>query len=83
MSTKEDALEQPMGLRAYVEAHKSLFPGNEKLREELDAWMEEYEAEEERKRIAAQQAAADDGWTVVTRKAGRKRKQGMLPFIMQ
>lgn len=70
-----------MGLRAYVDAHKSAFPGNQKLKEELDTWMEAYEAEEERKRIAAQQSTADDGWTVVTRKAGRKRKQGMPPLM--
>lgn len=45
--------------------------------------MEAYEAEEERKRTAAEQNAADDGWTVVTRKAGRKRKQGVAPAQMK
>ena len=82
ISTDDDASEQSVGLRAYVDEHKSKFPGNQKLKEELDAWMEASEAEEECKRIAAQQSAADDGWTVVTRKAGRKRKQGVLPLII-
>jgi Ribosomal RNA-processing protein 7 (RRP7) C-terminal domain len=68
--------EHAVGLRAYVEEHKSLYPGNEQLSRELDAWMEAFEEEEERKRQAAEQA--DDGWTVVTRKPGRKRKQGDL-----
>jgi hypothetical protein len=80
-AAKDDASDHSIGLRAYVDTHKSAFPGNQQLIQDLNAWMEAYEAEEERKRIAAQQSVEGDGWTVVTRKAGRKRKQGMQPMM--
>lgn len=64
------------GLRARVEAHKAQYPGNATLQRSLDTWMADFEAEEERKRKAAEEAAAGDGWTVVTKRAGRKRKSG-------
>lgn len=68
--------EAPLGLRAFVEQHKAQYPGNAELQAQLDDWMEQYEAEEQRKTLAARAALADDGWTVVTKKAGRKRQQG-------
>ena len=65
------------GLRARVEQHKQLYPGNEVLQKQLDQWMADFEAQEERqKREAEAAAAADEGWTVVTKRAGRKRKAG-------
>ncbi|KAK9831949.1 hypothetical protein WJX81_001994 [Elliptochloris bilobata] len=65
--------DKPYGLKAWVEAHKALFPGNAVLRQQLDEWTEAHEAEEERRKAAAAEAANCDGWTVVTRKAGRRK----------
>ena len=67
-----------IGLRRKVETHKAMSPGNAKLQKQLDNWIAEFEDEEERKRKAADEAAADDGWTLVTKGAGRKRKHGAL-----
>lgn len=64
------------GLRGMVEAHKAQFPGNQELTARLNDWMVAFEEEEERKRKAAEAAVADDGWTVVTKRAGRKRHRG-------
>lgn len=50
-----------------MEEHKALKPGNGELQAALDEWMEEWEAEEERKRQEALRAQEDDGWTVVQR----------------
>ena len=38
------------------------------LRQRLDAWTEEYEGEEAKRREAAAAALAEDGWTVVKRR---------------
>jgi ribosomal RNA-processing protein 7 len=63
----------PRGLKAWVEAHKAEKPGNAELQRRLDAWMEEWEAEEERKKAASLAAMQEDGWTVVQRHKGRKK----------
>lgn len=47
--------------------HKGLTPGNADLQEALDAWTEEFEAEEELRRKEALVAMEDEGWTVVQR----------------
>ena len=58
----------------WVEQHKALTPGNSELQKALDAWTEEFEAEEERRRQEALKAMEDEGWTVVQRhKVGRRR----------
>lgn len=76
-ATNNQATDQhPTGLRKYVEVQKARCPGNDKLEQELNSWMVAFEESEERKRRALEAAAADDGWTLVTRKAGRKRKNG-------
>ena len=54
---------------------QSKFPGTANLQAQLNEWMENFELEEVRK-AAAEAAAADDGWTLVTNKAGRKRAKG-------
>lgn len=64
---------KPFGLKAWVEAHKAEKPGNGELQRRLDVWMEEYEAEEERRKAQALAAMQDDGWTVVQRHKGRKK----------
>jgi hypothetical protein len=64
---------QPHGLKAWVEAHKALKPGNGELQQALDEWTEEFEAAEAARREAALAAMADDGWTVVQRHRGRKK----------
>ena len=74
----DDDDDEPAGLRAMVHAHKSQFPGNQVLQKQLDAWMAAYEDAETKKRQEAESAAAEDGWTVVTKRAGRKRKHGAL-----
>jgi hypothetical protein len=70
-----------VGLRARVEAHKAQYPGNSSLQRSLDTWMEEFEKAEEMRRKAAEEATAGDGWTVVVKRAGRKRKSGMMASI--
>lgn len=64
---------QAHGLKAWVEAHKLLTPGNAQLQKSLDDWMEKHEKEEEAKKSAAIAAMEDDGWTVVRRHKGRKK----------
>ncbi|GAB4821958.1 hypothetical protein N2152v2_009004 [Parachlorella kessleri] len=66
----------PFGLKAWVEQHKALTPGNSELQKALDAWTEEFEAEEERRRQEALRAMEDEGWTVVQRHKGRKKNAG-------
>jgi hypothetical protein len=51
----------------WVEQHKALKPGNAELQAALDEWMEEFEAEEERRRAEALAVQQDDGWTLVQR----------------
>lgn len=48
-------------------AHRAARPGNAALQKQLDDWMEEFEAAEERKRREREAAMAEDGWTVVVR----------------
>ncbi len=55
-----------------MEQHKAQTPGNAELQRALDAWTEQFEADEERRRQEALQAMEDEGWTVVQRhKVGR------------
>jgi len=61
------------GLKAWVNAHKAQKPGNAELQRQLDEWMEDYEAEEERRKASAMAAMEEDGWTVVQRHKGRKK----------
>ena len=61
------------GLKAWVVAHKAEKPGNNELQQQLDDWMEEFEAEEERRKTEARAAMEEDGWTVVQRHKGRKK----------
>lgn len=56
------------------------YPGTAALQEQLNTWTEDYEAAEEAKRLEAEKAQADDGWTVVTNKAGRKRASGTVTY---
>jgi hypothetical protein len=56
-----------------VEQHKALKPGNAELQAALDEWMEEFEAEEERRRAEALAVQQDDGWTLVQRHKVRRR----------
>ena len=61
---------------AWVEEHKACFPGNGALAQQLDAWMEEFEAEEARRKADAAAALTEDGWTVVKRRGVRVPAQG-------
>jgi Ribosomal RNA-processing protein 7 (RRP7) C-terminal domain len=72
----------PTGLRKLVQEHKAQYPGNEVLLKHLNEWMAAFEEREAEKQREAEAPAADDGWTVVTRNGGRKRKQGLpMPDI--
>ena len=59
-----------------MERHKEEKPGNAELQEALDEWMEEFEAEEERRRAEALRSQEEDGWTVVQRHKVRGRAGG-------
>jgi ribosomal RNA-processing protein 7 len=63
----------PYGLKAWVEGHKALTPGNAALQRELDAWTAAHEAAEAARREAALAAMEGDGWTVVRRQRGRRK----------
>ncbi|WIA09053.1 hypothetical protein OEZ85_008467 [Tetradesmus obliquus] len=67
------APEGPVGLKAWVAAHRAQRPGNAELQKQLDGWMEAHEAAEAAREAARQAAMAEDGWTVVVRSKGRKR----------
>lgn len=56
-----------VGLKAWVQQHKAQRPGNSELQKQLDNWMAEHEAAEERKRREREASMAEDGWTVVVR----------------
>mmetsp|Transcript_12655 Transcript_12655/g.22594 ORF Transcript_12655/g.22594 Transcript_12655/m.22594 type:complete len:165 (-) Transcript_12655:539-1033(-) len=62
-----------IGLKAWVADHKAQTPGNEVLKENIDNWIANFEAEEEERQRAKLAAVAGDGWTVVVRSKGRKR----------
>ncbi|KAI7841347.1 hypothetical protein COHA_004965 [Chlorella ohadii] len=73
---------EPHGLKAWVEEHRALKPGNAELqasgaaaalRAALDEWMAEWEAEDAARRAAALKANEEEGWTVVQRHKGRKK----------
>ena len=68
-----EAAEEGEGVRAWVGRHRARRPGHQKLQEQLDAWMEAWEAEEARKRREREEAAGGDGWTVVGGTKGRKK----------
>jgi RNA recognition motif. (a.k.a. RRM, RBD, or RNP domain) len=55
------------GVKAWVEAHKLLKPGNVELQRQLDEWTAAYEAAEEARKLEAMANMEDEGWTVVQR----------------
>ncbi|KAL3157690.1 hypothetical protein ABBQ32_012126 [Trebouxia sp. C0010 RCD-2024] len=61
------------GLKGWVEKHKAKTPGNRALQQQLDEWMEEWEASEKQRHDTAAAAATDEGWTVVTKQRGRRK----------
>lgn len=59
---------------AWVMEHRKQRPDRKVLLEQMDRWMEEYERkEQEEKDEKRKQEEQDQGWTVVTRKRGRKK----------
>lgn len=54
-------------LTGWVEKHKAKTPGNRALQQQLDEWMQEWEASEKHRHDTAAAAATDEGWTVVTK----------------
>ena len=62
------------GLGAWVGVHRRRRVGGAKaVSSGIDAWFEKKEAEEDAAREAMNAAKADDGWTVVQAKRGRKK----------
>ncbi|GAX84464.1 hypothetical protein CEUSTIGMA_g11884.t1 [Chlamydomonas eustigma] len=66
-------MEEPVGVKAWVQRHKALRPGNAILQKQLDEWIDNFEAEEEKKEKQRRTNMAEDGWTVVVRNKGRAR----------
>lgn len=59
---------------AWVMEHRKQRPHRKVLLERMDRWMEEYERkEQEEKDAKRKQEEQEQGWTVVTRKRGRKK----------
>eukprot|EP00877_Chromochloris_zofingiensis_P015093 jgi/Chrzof1/9838/Cz04g17280.t1 len=66
----------PVGLKAWVQAHKAQLPGTAQLQKQLDDWMAAYEESEAAARVAREATMTEEGWTVVVRSKGRaKRKE--------
>lgn len=65
--------EEPTGVKAWVQEHKALRPGNKVLQKQLDDWVENFEEEEGRRGRDKKASMADDGWTVVVRSKGRAK----------
>lgn len=62
------------GLNAWVAAHRRRRAGGAKeATKKIDAWFEKKEMEEQAVRDAEEAAKADDGWTVVQAKRGRRK----------
>ena len=51
----------------WVEEHKAATPGNNALQKQLDSWTDAFEAADAARQEAVSKAAAEDGWTLVTR----------------
>ena len=63
----------------WVEQHKAKTPGNTILQQQLDEWMEQWEASEKQRRETDAAAAADEGWTVVTK---QRVSSALLPAFV-
>jgi len=63
------------GAYRLLKEYRKKRPGNKVLLERANAWIEAKEAEEEALRLAREQAAVDDGWTVVSSRKGRHKNR--------
>ena len=63
----------------WVEKHKAKTPGNDALQQQLNEWMEQWEAREKQRRETDAAAAADEGWTVVTK---QRVSSALLPAFV-
>ena len=64
----------------WVEEHKAATPGNNALQKQLDSWTDAFEAADAARQEAVSKAAAEDGWTLVTRT--RVRAAAEDPFSL-
>ena len=64
----------------WVEEHKAATPGNNAVQKQLDSWTEAFEAADAARQQAVSKAAAEDGWTLVTRT--RVRAAAKSPFSL-
>eukprot|EP00899_Mesostigma_viride_P003474 jgi/Mesvir1/13127/Mv06100-RA.1 len=64
------------GLKSWIAQHRAARPGASVLQAQVDDFMDKYErAEKQAEADRLAQAAADDGWTLVTSKKGQKRSR--------
>lgn len=61
------------GMKKWIANYKSKRPGVEVLQRQIDQWMADYDARELQAKRDREAAEAEDGWTVVVAKTGRKK----------
>ncbi|XP_024386104.1 uncharacterized protein [Physcomitrium patens] len=61
------------GMQKWISNYKSKRPGVEVLQRQIDQWMADYDARELQAKKDREAADAEDGWTVVVAKTGRKK----------
>lgn len=61
------------GMQKWIANYKAKRPGVEVLQGQIDQWMADYDARELQAKKDREAADAEDGWTVVVGKTGRKK----------
>lgn len=61
------------GMKKWIAEYRAKRPGLHVLQEQIDDFMAEFDAREEQAKRDREAAAAEDGWTVVVNKGGRKK----------
>ncbi|KAH7440990.1 hypothetical protein KP509_03G019700 [Ceratopteris richardii] len=65
--------EPAVGMKKWLSEYHNQRPGLHVLQQRIDEFIADFEAREERARQERETAAAEEGWTVVTRHKGRKK----------
>jgi len=61
------------GMKKWIGNYKAKRPGVEVLQRQIDQWMADYDEREQQTERDREDAEAEDGWTVVVAKTGRKK----------
>lgn len=72
--TESDPL---LGMRKWLSEYHSKRPGFHVLQQQIDDYIADFEAQEEKARQEREAAAAEEGWTVVEHHKGRKKTTDM------